>query len=78
MSETRKNTDKLLQFISEKYEKGHLDNDSLIQLIALAGDYLNLRTIQTYADEHGMSYNGVKKFRKIKTLFGTKYVIDND
>jgi hypothetical protein len=33
--------------------------------------------LPNYAKENNMSYNGVKKFREIKTIFNTKFVIDN-
>jgi len=78
MSKTIENTKKLRAFISEKYENKELDNDSLVQLIELAGGYLNLKTISNYAKSNGKSYNGVKNHRKIVKLFGTKFVIDNE
>ena len=74
---TTENTNKVLNFVSEKFENKELDNDSLVQLIELCGNYLNLQTIPSYAQEHKMSYNGVKKFRNIITLFSIKFVIDN-
>lgn len=72
------NTSKLLLFISEKFEKDEIDNDSLVQLIELAGGYLNLKTISGYAKANKMSYNGVKKFRKVISVFNVKFVIDNE
>jgi hypothetical protein len=75
---TNENTEKLLRFVSEKFEKGELDNDSLVQLIELAGAYLNIETIPDYAKRNKLSYNGVKKHRKLQTLFNVKFVIDND
>jgi hypothetical protein len=72
------NTDKLLRFVSEKFETGELDNDSLVQLIELAGAYLNIETIPNYAKRNKLSYNGAKKHRKLQTLFNVKFVIDND
>jgi len=33
--------------------------------------------IPDYAKENKLSYNGVKKFRKIKTILNVKFVIDN-
>lgn len=66
------------EHLSERIEKNELTNDDLVQLIEHLGGYLNLRTIPDYAKENNMSYNGVKKFRTIKTIFNTKYVIDND
>ena len=77
-SDIQINTDKLLNFISEKFQKNELNNDSLVQIIELAGSYLNLKSISDYAKSNKMSYNGAKKFREIKILFNNKYVIDNE
>jgi hypothetical protein len=72
------NTTKLLKFTAEKFEKGELNNDSLVQLIELAGNYLNIETIPNYAKQNNLSYNGVKKFRTIVEFFNIKFVVDND
>lgn len=40
--------------------------------------YLNLQTIPDYAKSNGKSYNGVKKFRNVVTIFNVKFVVDND
>jgi len=58
-------------------EKG-VSNEFLVQLIELAGGYLNLMTIADYAKGKSMSYNGVKKCRNVVKIFKTKYVIDNE
>jgi hypothetical protein len=71
------NTEKLINFIGEKYENKELNNQSLVQIIELCGAYLNLQTISDYAKANGKSYNGVKKFRKTKQLFGVNFIIDN-
>ena len=75
--ETTENTRKLINFIGDKLHKGELNNDSLVQLFELCGDYCNLMTIADYAKKYNMSYNGVKKHREIIILFGVKFVIDN-
>jgi hypothetical protein len=75
---TVENTNKLLKFVAEKFEKDELDNESLVQLIELCGNYLNLQTIPEYAKNNNLSYNGVKKFRNIVEIFKVKFVIDND
>ena len=75
---TTENTTKLLKFVAEKFEKGELENDSLVQLIELAGMYLNLKTIPDYAKENNLNYNGVKNNRNIKIIFNQKFVIDNN
>lgn len=72
------NTEKLLNFVAEKFQSNELENESLIQLIELCGNYLNLQTIPKYAKTKNLSYNGVKKFRKIVELFNVKFVIEND
>lgn len=78
MNKTIENTDKLLRFILDKFEKEELNNQSLVQIIELAGSFLNLKTISDYAKENKLSYNGVKKCRKIITIFNIKFVIDNE
>jgi hypothetical protein len=78
MDETEIKTDKLISFVAEKFEYGELNNSSLVQLIELAGNYLNLMTISDYANKHDMSYNGVKNCRQTIELFGVKLVIDNE
>lgn len=66
------------KLIHKKVTNNKLSNTDLVQLIEQAGEYLNLKTLAEYAKYNGMSYNGVKKFRKVITLFGCKFVIDND
>ncbi len=66
------------EHLTERIEKNELSNDDLVQIIEHIGSYLNLSTIPDYAKRNKMSYNGVKKFRTIKTIFNTKFVIDND
>jgi len=64
--------------IEESAQCGNLSNSDLVQIIELAGEYLNLQTISNYAKDSGLSYNGVKKCRNIINLFGCKLVIDNE
>jgi hypothetical protein len=72
------NGQKLLSFLDDKMYDGQFTNEDLVQFIESVGKYLNLQTLPNYAKENNMSYNGVKKFREIKTIFNTKFVIDND
>ena len=65
------------RFAEHAATKG-ISNEFLVQLIELSGGFLNLQTIPDYAKSHRMSYNGVKKTRRIVVLFGVKYVIDNE
>jgi hypothetical protein len=74
---TLENNTIIVNYVEQKFLCGQIDNDCLVQLIELAGTYLNLQTIPNYAKENSMSYNGVKKHRTIKELFQVKFVIDN-
>jgi hypothetical protein len=67
----------LLQFVHDKFLAEQLSNEDLVQFIELSGTFLNLQTIPDYAKENNLSYNGVKKFRKIVSLFNIKFVLDN-
>jgi len=53
-------------------------NEGLVQLIELAGSFLNIKSIQEYANFIGKSYNGIKKTKEVTIIFGNKYIIDND
>jgi hypothetical protein len=80
MTDIQQNTNKLIRFISEKFEKGQLNNESLVQIIELCGAYLNISTVAQYARQNNMSYNGAQKpakGRKINHIFGLKFIIDN-
>lgn len=72
------NTDKLLKFVQEKFVKGELNNDSLLELFKVMGQYLNLRTISDYAKQHNLSYQGTKSCRRVEEIFGVKFVVDNE
>ncbi len=76
--QTAENTDELKNFIAEKFEAGEINNQSLVQIIELCGQYLNLQTISDYARKNKLSYNGTKNFRTVVNLFDVKFVIDND
>jgi hypothetical protein len=73
----KEKNEKIKRFIFQKYQDGELDNSTLVELIILAGSYLNLKTIPDYAKEKGMTYSGVKNNREITELFNVKFVIDN-
>jgi len=74
----RENTERLQKFVDEKYKAGELDNQSMVQFFEQAGQYLNLQTIPDYAKANGLTYQGVKKCRKVEKLFGVSFVVDND
>lgn len=64
--------------IQTRFESSDIDNNGLVQIIEHISGLLNLQTISSYANQSGMSYNGVKKFRNVIELSGVKFVIDND
>ncbi len=66
-----------LHKLGKSIVEGRWTNDGLVQLIELAGAYLNLQNIPDYAKDRNLSYNGVKKTRTIRKIFNTKFVIDN-
>lgn len=74
----QENTTKIIDFVSRKFEARELNNNSLVELFKHMGRYLNLQTISDYSRDHNMSYEGVKKGRKIEEIFGIKFVIDNE
>lgn len=65
-------------YIDREVKLNRLSNDDLVQIIEQCGGYLNLKTVTDYAKAKDMSYNGVKKFRQVRKIFGVKFVIDND
>ena len=66
-----------LNKLGESIQAGKWSNEGLVQLIELAGDYLNLKTIPKYQKSTGLSYNGVKHHRIVRKIFDVKFVIDN-
>lgn len=66
-----------LDKLGESIHNGKWSNEGLVELIILAGDYMNIKTIPDYAKENNMTYSGVKKFRKVVEIFGVKLIIDN-
>jgi len=69
---------KLCDFVTQKTMLGELSNNDLVQLIEVAGSFLNLQTIPEYAKAKNLSYNGVKNHRQIIEIFNVKFVVDND
>lgn len=70
--------DKIDEYVYKSLQRDELTNVDLVQIIERMNSYLNLKTIQKYADDNYLSYNGVKKHREIINLFGCKFVADND
>ena len=69
---------KLCDFVTEKTMNGELFNNDLVQLIEVAGAFLNLQTISDYAQSNNLSYNGAKNHRNTIEIFNIKFVIDNE
>lgn len=71
------------EHLGKRLQNVELSNEEMVSLIDLIGRYLNLCTIANYATMNKISYNGVlERIRsgKIKeyTLFGVRFVIDNE
>lgn len=71
------NLNKIDEYIQTIFN-GELSNEEVVQIIELSMSYLNAKTITEYAKHHNLSYNGVKRFRKIVNIRNVKFVIDND
>ena len=67
-----------LNKLGESIQSGKWSNHGLVQLIELVGGFLNLQTIPEYCKKTGISYNGAKKFRTVKEIFGVKFIIENN
>lgn len=68
-----------LDKIEEYVYKAMLKDDlNLVQVFERLQVYANLKTITNYAKDNKLSYNGVKKHRKIIKLFGCRFVADNE
>jgi len=70
--------EKVISRLHNLVQENQISNKCLVQIIELAGNYLNLQTISDYAKSNKLSYNGVKNHRDVVELFNKKFVIDND
>lgn len=66
-----------LKKLDRSIVEGRWSNEALVQLIELAGQYLNIATIPEYCRRNGLSYNGAKKFRAPQKILGVTFIIDN-
>ena len=71
------------EHLSDRVQKGELNNESIVEIIDLMGAYLNAETVSDYAKRNNLTYNGAlvrigSGKLKTFTLFKTKFVIDND
>ena len=78
MNQLSEYENKALQKLGETIHDGKWSNEGLVQLIELAASFLNLQTIQQYANSKGKTYNGIKKTKETTVILGNKYIIDND
>lgn len=69
---------KALNKLGESIRENRWSNNGLVQLIELCGSYLNIMSIQDYADIKGKSYNGIKKTKKVTEILKHKFIIDNE
>ena len=53
---------KLCDFVTEKTMQGELSNNDLVQLIEVAGAFLNLKTISDYAKENNKKVTPASAF----------------
>ena len=65
----------------ENFEKaivnGKFSTECLVHFFELAGQYLNVCSPSEFARRNNLSYNGVKKNRKIRTLNKIKFLVDD-
>lgn len=66
-----------LNKLGQSIQAGKWSNSGLVQLIELAGMYLNIKTIPDYAKDQKITYNGAKKRISPITIFNVKFIIDN-
>jgi predicted ATPase with chaperone activity len=72
---------KSLHRLGESIHQGRWSNDGIVQLIKLAGGFLNLQTVADFAEKNKISYQAAKKdtgYRKNIKIFNVKFIIDND
>lgn len=77
MSQLADYEQKAIDAFGKSLHQGKWSNEALVQLIELAGSYMNLQPLAQYAKDAGLSYNGAKKFRNTTTILNHKFVIDN-
>lgn len=76
--QSNNHVEKIEEYIYKCILKDELNDDDLVQIIERINTYLNLKTIQQYANDNNLSYNGAKKHRERVELFGCKFIKDNE
>lgn len=69
--------DKIEEYIYKCLQKDELSTDNLVQIIERVNSYLNLKTINNYAKDNKISYNGEKNNRSVLKLFGCRFIAQN-
>ena len=72
---SERHLDKIEEYVYKTMCKKELD---IVQVFERLSVYANLKTIQKYAKDNKISYNGAKNNREIITLFGVKLIADNE
>tara|TARA_B100000809_G_scaffold71197_1_gene68815 strand:+ start:39 stop:272 length:234 start_codon:yes stop_codon:yes gene_type:complete len=73
----QQHVDKIEEYIYRCLQKNELSNENLVQIIERVNDYLNLKTINKYATDNNISYNGAKNNRSVLKLFGCRFIAEN-
>ena len=74
----KQHVDKVEEYIYKCLQKNELTNENLVQIIERINSYLNLETINNYAKDNHISYNGAKNNRSVINMFGCKFIAEND
>lgn len=69
--------DKIEEYIYKCLQKDELSTDNLVEIIERVNSYLNLKTINNYAKDNKISYNGAKNNRSVLTLFDCRFIAQN-
>jgi hypothetical protein len=59
-------------------ESGKATNEEMVEGIQLISEYLGLITPKEYAKQKGIKFQSVYKGKKLVTILGRKWIIDND
>lgn len=72
---TESHLNKIEEYVCKTMQRDELD---IVQVFERLAPYANFKTITQYAKDNHITYNGAKKNRKITTLFGVKFIADNE
>ena len=69
---------KIKASIDDAMMNGELSNDDLVELIKHLGAYGNVMSVKDYSNENGITVQGVYNHRNVVSLWGFKFVVEND